>query len=123
MTHQYNKLAYFHVEGCATTAFSRRGRPAEEAVSWILPRIVGHATALELLLSSRVVLGSEAAALGLVHRAYPLDDLLPAARDYARDMASNCSPLAMATAKRQVYLDWERSLLDSRATPADWSVR
>jgi enoyl-CoA hydratase/carnithine racemase len=97
-----------------TTAFARRGLPAEEAVSWMLTRIVGHATALELLLSSRVVLGSEAAAIGLVHRAYPRDELLPAALGYARDLATNCSPLAMATAKRQVYRDWDRSLEDSR---------
>jgi enoyl-CoA hydratase/carnithine racemase len=97
-----------------TTAFARRGLPAEEAVSWMLPRIVGHAVALDLLLSGRVVLGAEAAALGLVHRALPRDELLPAAREYARDLAVHCSPLAMATAKRQVYLDWERSLADSR---------
>jgi enoyl-CoA hydratase/carnithine racemase len=97
-----------------STGFARRGLPAEEAVSWILPRLVGHANALDLLLSGRVVNGSEAAAIGLVHRAYPLDDLVPAALDYARDVAANCSPLAMAMAKRQVYLDWEASLLDSR---------
>jgi enoyl-CoA hydratase/carnithine racemase len=97
-----------------TTAFARRGLPAEEAVSWILPRIVGHAVALDLLLSGRVVRGSEAAAMGLVHRALPGDELLPAATAYARDLAQHCSPLAMATAKRQVYLDWERSLPDSR---------
>lgn len=97
-----------------TTAFARRGLPAEEAVSWILPRIVGHAVALDLLLSGRVVRGSEAAAIGLVHRALPGDELLPAATAYARDLAQHCSPLAMATAKRQVYLDWESSLLESR---------
>jgi enoyl-CoA hydratase/carnithine racemase len=97
-----------------TTAFARRGLPAEEAVSWILPRIVGHANALDLLLSGRIVLGAEAASLGLVHRAYPADELLPAAHAYARDMAVSCSPAAMAAAKRQVYLDWERSLVDSR---------
>jgi enoyl-CoA hydratase/carnithine racemase len=98
-----------------TTAFARRGLPAEEAVSWILPRIVGHAVALDLLLSGRVVRGSEAAAIGLVHRALPGDELLPAATAYARDLAQHCSPLAMATAKRQVYLDWESSLLESRS--------
>lgn len=97
-----------------TTAFARRGLPAEEAVSWILPRIVGHATALDLLLSGRVVTGSEAAAIGLVHRALPAEQLLPAAADYARELALHCSPLAMATAKRQVYRDWERSLVESR---------
>jgi enoyl-CoA hydratase/carnithine racemase len=83
-------------------------------VSWILPRLVGHAVALDLLLSGRVVRGDEAASIGLVHRALPLEELLPAATAYARDLAINCSPLAMATAKRQVYLDWERSFIESR---------
>jgi enoyl-CoA hydratase/carnithine racemase len=97
-----------------TTAFVRRGLPAEEAVSWMLPRIVGHAAALDLLLSSRVVLGTEAAQIGLVHRALPRDELLVGALDYARDLAAHCSPIAMAAAKRQVYLDWQRSLEESR---------
>jgi enoyl-CoA hydratase/carnithine racemase len=105
----------FAAEGAKiTTAFARRGLPAEEAVSWILPRIVGHAAALDLLLSGRVILGVEAAEIGLVHRAMPIDELLPAAKDYARDLALHCSPLAMATAKRQVYADWVRPLTESR---------
>jgi enoyl-CoA hydratase/carnithine racemase len=97
-----------------TTAFAKRGLPAEEAVSWILPRIVGHATALDLLLSSRVVLGAEAARLGLVHRSLPAGDLLPAARAYAREIAEQCSPVALAAAKAQVYADWTGTLPGSR---------
>jgi enoyl-CoA hydratase/carnithine racemase len=80
----------------------------------MLARIVGHAVALDLLLSSRVVRGDEAAEIGLVHKAFPRDELVPAALEYARDLAANCSPLAMATAKRQVYLDWMRSQEESR---------
>jgi enoyl-CoA hydratase/carnithine racemase len=102
-------------EAKLTTAFVRRGLPAEEAVSWILPRIVGHAVALDLLLSSRVVLGTEAADIGLVHRCVPPDQLLEAAQGYARDIARDCSPLAVATAKAQVYADWQRDLAQSRA--------
>jgi enoyl-CoA hydratase/carnithine racemase len=34
-----------------TTAFSRRGLIAEHGISWMLPRIVGHANALDLLMS------------------------------------------------------------------------
>ena len=49
-----------------TTAYPRRGLPAEEAISWILPRIVGHAVASDLLLSGRAILGAEAASIGLV---------------------------------------------------------
>ncbi|HZC97642.1 MAG TPA: enoyl-CoA hydratase-related protein, partial [Bradyrhizobium sp.] len=36
----------------STTAFSRRGLIAEHGISWMLPRIVGHANALDLLMSA-----------------------------------------------------------------------
>ncbi len=93
-----------------TTAFSRRGLVAEHGISWILPRLVGPAHALDLLLSGRVVLGAEAAALGLVNRALPLQTLLEETLAYARVLAVNCSPTSMATMKRQVYADLERTL-------------
>ena len=38
-----------------TTAFARRGLIAEHGISWMLPRIVGHANALDLLMSARRV--------------------------------------------------------------------
>src|ERR1019366_349383 len=59
-----------------TTAFARRGLVAEHGISWILPRLVGPARALDLLLSGRVVLADEAQALGLVNRVLPPDLLL-----------------------------------------------
>ena len=43
----------------------RRGLVAEHGISWILPRLVGPAHALDLLLSGRVVLAEEAQRLGL----------------------------------------------------------
>ena len=67
----------FAAEGAKlTTAFARRGLVAEHGISWILPRLVGPARALDLLLSGRVVLAEEAAELGLVNRALPGDRLL-----------------------------------------------
>ena len=99
----------FAAEGAKlTTAFARRGLVAEHGISWILPRLVGPARALDLLLSGRVVLAEEAAALGLVNRALPGDRLLDEALAYARDLAANCSPSSMAAMKRQVYADLER---------------
>jgi len=47
-----------------TTAFSRRGLIAEHGISWMLPRIVGHANALDLLMSARRVSSEE----GTAHR-------------------------------------------------------
>jgi enoyl-CoA hydratase/carnithine racemase len=91
-----------------TTAFARRGLVAEHGISWMLPRLVGPARALDLLFSARVLLAEEAFELGLVNRV--VDDALEAALDYARDLAVNCSPRAMAAMKAQVYGDLERDL-------------
>jgi enoyl-CoA hydratase/carnithine racemase len=96
-----------------TTAFARRGLVAEHGMSWLLPRLVGHAHALDLLLSARVVLGDEAERLGLVNRALPAERLLEEALAYARDLAANCAPSSMAAMKRQVYGDLERGLEDA----------
>lgn len=96
-----------------TTAFSRRGLVAEHGISWILPRLVGPARALDLLLSGRVVLGEEAATLGLVNRAVEPEKLLEQTLAYARELAVNSSPASMATMKRQVYADLTRELPDA----------
>ena len=98
-----------------TTAFSRRGLVAEHGISWILPRLVGPACALDLLLSARVVLGAEAEQLGLVNRALPRDRVLDGAVAYARELAANCSPSSMATMKRQVYSALEQPLSQALA--------
>ncbi len=93
-----------------TTAFSRRGLVAEHGISWILPRLLGPARALDVLLSGRVVLGQEAAAIGLVNRALPPERLLDETMAYARELAVSCSPASMAAIKRQVYADLARGL-------------
>jgi enoyl-CoA hydratase/carnithine racemase len=102
-------------EAKLTTAFSRRGLVGEHGISWILPRLVGPARALDLLLSGRVLLGGEAAELGLVNRAVAPEDLIEQTLAYARELAVNCSPTSMATMKRQVYADLERGLPDALA--------
>lgn len=93
-----------------TVAFARRGLIAEYGCAWTLPRIVGQANALDLLMSSRVVLAEEALTMGLVNRVVPADELLATAQAYARDIAQNCSPTSMAVMKRQVARAWEMDL-------------
>src|SRR5260370_57922 len=71
-----------------TTAFSRRGLIAEHGISWMLPRIVGHANALDLLMSARRVSGDKALRVGLVNRLYPPEPLRRRSYDCARDVAA-----------------------------------
>lgn len=96
-----------------TTAFSRRGLIAEYGISWILPRIVGHSTALDLLLSGRTFYAEEAAELGLVKEVVAPEDLMTRTMAYAEDMAVHCAPSALEVIKRQVYDDALRDIVDS----------
>jgi enoyl-CoA hydratase/carnithine racemase len=114
----------FAAEGAKlTTAFSRRGLVAEHGISWILPRLVGPARALDLLLSGRIVLAEEAAELGLVNRVVAPDRLLEETISYARDLVTNCAPSSMAAMKRQVYRDLERDLAPAREEANQLMVR
>ncbi len=92
------------------TAFSQRGLIAEWGVAWLLPRFVGTGRAMDLLFSSRRVTGTEAAAMGLVNRALPKDEVLAHSIDYVKDLARSCSPTSLAIMKQQVYQDLASSL-------------
>lgn len=106
-----------------TTSFARRGLVAEHGTSWLLPRLVGTARALDLLLSARVVLAEEAREMGLVNFVVPPDELLPAALAYARDLARNASPTSMSVIKRQVLrhvdLPLDQAMAESNALMAE----
>jgi len=98
-----------------TTAFARRGLVAEHGISWILPRLIGPARALELLLSGRVFLAEEAAELGVVNRVIAPEQLLDETLAYARELAELSAPSSMASMKRQVYAALDQSLPDALA--------
>ncbi len=86
-----------------TTSFARRGLIAEHGLSWMLPMMVGHANAMDLLLSARKVLAPEAQAMGLVNKVFAADQLVEATYAYVRDLVDNVSPRSMAVIKRQQY--------------------
>jgi enoyl-CoA hydratase/carnithine racemase len=93
-----------------TTSFSQRGLVAEHGLSWILPRLIGPAKALDLLWTARRIGAEEAHSLGLVDRLFAPEDLLPSSRAYIEDLARNCSPTSIMVMKRQVYLHLMRPL-------------
>lgn len=104
-------LRFMAADAVLMTAFAQRGLIAEWGTSWILPRLVGTAVALDLLYSSRKVTGTECAALGVVNAALPRDQVLPHAQQYVRDLAATSSPASMAIMKRQVYQQVHAGLL------------
>jgi len=98
-----------------TTSFARRGLVAEYGISWILPRVVGHAAALDLLLSGRTFHADEAASLGLVKEVVEPAELLPRSLGYAEEIARHCAPSSLAVIKRQVYADTMRDVFEASA--------
>lgn len=109
-------LRFMASEAMLTMSFSQRGTVAESASSWLLPRLVGPAVALDLLLSSRRVAADEALRLGLVNDVAPAAGLTAMAREYIASLASTCSPASMAAMKRQVYSELHDGLAASART-------
>lgn len=93
-----------------TTAFANRGLIAEHGISWILPRLVGSAHALDLLLSGRVVGSEEAAQIGIVNRTITSDRLLDESTNYVKGLAERSAPVSMKVIKQQVYRHLSTSL-------------
>lgn len=105
--------------------FTRRGIIPEANSTWLLPRLVGVSRALELLISGRTITGTEAAELGVVSRALPADELLPATLELAHDIAANTAPGSVAMVKRLVYDGLEqtdRLASMQRETKLTWFV-
>lgn len=90
-----------------TTAFARRGLIAEYGISWMLPRLIGHGNAADVLLSGRVFLAEEAKEFGLVNQVYAADQLLEQTMGYARDIADNAAPASTKTIKQQLLSSWQ----------------
>lgn len=83
--------------------FARRGIVPEAASSFFLPRIVGISQALEWCYTGRVFPAAEAKEGGLVKAVLPADDLIPAARQMAREIAENTAPVSVALVRQMMW--------------------
>ena len=75
----------------------------------LLPRIVGMAAALELVLTSQSIGAEQAARIRLVNRVVPGERLLGEARELA-SRAADCDPAAIAAAKQALHFGATASL-------------
>lgn len=83
--------------------FARRGITPEAASSWFLARHVGMQTALEWCYTGRVFGAQEALDRGLVRSTHAPDELLPAARALAREIADNTAPVSIALTRQLLW--------------------
>jgi enoyl-CoA hydratase/carnithine racemase len=83
--------------------FSRRGIVPEACSSWFLPRVVGISTAAEWCYSGRLFPAAEALQRCLVRSVHPVDELLPAARELAAEIAANTAPVSVALTRQMLW--------------------
>ncbi len=83
--------------------FARRGITPEAASSWFLPRLVGMQQALEWCYTGRVFGAQEALDGRLVRSIHAPEDLLPAARALAREIADNTAPVSIALTRQMLW--------------------
>ena len=83
--------------------FARRGIVPEACSSWFLPRVVGISQALEWTYSGRVFGAEEALKGGLVRSLHKPDDLLPAARAIAREIADNTAAVSVSLTRQMLW--------------------
>jgi len=95
------------------TAFAQRGLIAEYGMAWMLPRLVGHANALDLLFSARIIDAPEAFRMGLVNQVLPQASFAEGVQRYAANLASTVSPRSLRVMKRQVYDAMFQTLAES----------
>jgi enoyl-CoA hydratase/carnithine racemase len=83
--------------------FARRGIVPEACSSWFLPRLVGISQAMEWCATGRVFAAEEARAGGLVRSVHEPDDLLPAARALAAEIAESTSAVSVALTRALLW--------------------
>lgn len=83
--------------------FARRGLNPEAASSWFLSKLVGIQTALEWCYTGRVFPAQEALDRGLLRSIHAPEDLLPAARALAREIADNTAPVSIAITRQLIW--------------------
>ena len=99
----YADIRFAASEAKFTTSFAQRGLIAEHGISWLLPRLIGPAHALDLLLSARRIGAAESERLGLVNRVFAQAGFMDEVMAYARALADTVSPRSMAVIKAQIW--------------------
>ena len=83
--------------------FTRRGIVPDACCTWFLPRIVGINRAAEWTLTGRIFSPKEALENGLVSRIEKPENLMQTAREIAREISDNTSPVAITLTRQLLW--------------------
>lgn len=83
--------------------FVRRGVIPESGSHWLLQRLVGSAIAADLLLTGRIIDGTEAVSMGLAKKATNSENVLLDSMALAQEIATLCSPTAVRESKEVLW--------------------
>jgi enoyl-CoA hydratase/carnithine racemase len=83
--------------------FARRGLVPEAGSAWFLPRLVGLQQALRWCYSGRLLDAAEVLRGGLVSEVVEPDALLASAREIAREIVEETSPVAIALTRQMLW--------------------
>jgi enoyl-CoA hydratase/carnithine racemase len=83
--------------------FAKRGIVPEACSSYFLPRLVGIQQATEWVYTGRLFGADDAQAAGLIRSVHAPDDLLPAARALAQEIAANTAPVSIALSRQMLW--------------------
>jgi 2-(1,2-epoxy-1,2-dihydrophenyl)acetyl-CoA isomerase len=98
-------------------AFGRVGLVPDGGTTWLLPRLVGRARAMELTLLGEALDAPAALAWGLVNRVVSAGEAAPAALGLARRLADG--PAALALTRRLIWDGLEAGYADQLAAEAE----
>lgn len=93
-------------------AFAKIGLSVDSGATWTLPRLIGHARAVELMLRAQPVDAQTALTLGLVTEVVPDDEVLDRALSLARELAAGPT-LAYASIKAALAFSATHDLAES----------
>jgi enoyl-CoA hydratase/carnithine racemase len=115
-------LVYYLAEGAKlSTPFVNLALVPEAASSILLPARIGHVRAFAMFALGESLSAAEAFSLGLANKVLPKDEVLPAAREAAKTLATR--PLGAVVATKKLMRDKDRILARMDEESAVFSQR
>lgn len=83
--------------------FVRRGIVNDGCSSYFLPRLIGMANAMRMVMTGKVFSAEEAATMGLVTQLCEPEEVYPTAFALAQDLAQNTAPVSVALVRKLMW--------------------